>query len=111
MKPMIVEDPKLCIMLKTAQNGLTDINFIDTFSAQSNGQNVVVVVRGNISQKPIERALWASVYIPGVGRFLEGNFDVTMADKQASAAKVRNTLSANGLTGGFEFDIKEQGIK
>lgn len=111
MKPMIVEDPKLCITLRTAENGLTGINFIDTFSAQSNGQNVTVVVRGNLSNKLIERALWASVYVPGVGCFLEGNFDVTIAEKQASAAKIRNILTANGLTGGFEFGIKEKGIK
>ncbi len=111
MKPIIVEDPKLCITLKTAENGLTDINFINTFSAQSNGQNVTVVVRGNISPNPIERELWASVFVPGAGCFLEGNFDVTMADKQASAAKIRNILSANGIAGGFQFGIKERGIK
>jgi hypothetical protein len=110
MKPIIVEDPKLCIKLKTAQNGLTGVNFINTFSAHSDGQNVAVVVRGNISSDPINRELWASVYLPGVGCFLEGNFDVTMAEKQASATKIRNILSANGLTGGFEYGIREKGI-
>jgi hypothetical protein len=68
-------------------------------------------VRGNISSDPINREFWASVYVPGVGCFLEGNFDLAMAEKQASATKIRNNLSANGLTGGFEYGVKEPGTR
>ncbi len=57
------------------------------------------------------RGHWPSVYVPGVGCFLEGNFDVTMRKSKRLPRRLRNILSANGLTGGFEFGIKEKGIK
>ena len=67
-------------------------------------------MRGNISSDPINREFWASVYVPEVGCFPEGNFDVTIAEKQVSATKIRNNSSANGLTGGFEYGVKGKGI-
>lgn len=109
LKPIVVEDPELCISLsRTAHGGPADVNFIDIFSARLGRQNVSIVVRGNIGFEPFERKIWASFYAPGVGCFLEGNVDTTMENKQVFAAKIRNTLSANGLTGRYEVGIARE---
>jgi hypothetical protein len=100
-----------CAKPKTVDMSVFDVNTVDSFSAQLDGQNAAIFIRGEMNSRPVARAFWPSVYVPGVGCFLEGNFDVNMADKRTAEARIRNILRANALTGGFEFGIKEKGIK
>ena len=111
MKPMKEEDPKLCITMRNVDDDAGGIDFIDTFWAETGGQTVRVVMRGNISSNPITRNVWASTYVPGVGCFLESPMEIPVQYRRQTAFSIQNILNANGITGSFEHGIKEKGIK